>query len=537
MSIRISVHCLLICVLLAAQKRLAPLFFLNTFKMTVLLINPPTAKICEPPAGIARIAGVLKSHNIRCIITDLNLECMLNLIEKVENNQADTWSRRAYKNRHHHLSDLRSDAIYCSPDRYRRAVKDLNRLLQISGSASGSDISLSNYSNRHLSPLKSADLLAAAEQFDHNPFYSGFSDILDRLIAEDSPTIIGVSISFLSQALTGFAILGYIRSHFPSIITVAGGSLITSWMSGPNHLSGLETAVDHLVKGPGEERMLELADAENGCLEATPDYSGFKLADYLTPGPILPYSCADGCYWSKCSFCPDKAEGRSYRPGNPDTVGRQISHLLARHTPRLIHFLDNGLSPQQLKRLASHPPGAPWYGFSRIERVLENPEFCIQLRRSGCVMLKLGVESGSQKVLDGMHKGIELPRVSLVLKNLKAAGIGTYVYLLFGTPYETEHDAELTLSFIRAHHQFISYLNCAVFNMPVCSPEAADVPYRFSDGDLALYCDFRHPQGWDRKSVKIFLQNRFKKDPAIHEIIQRDPLFFTSNHAPLFLHL
>jgi hypothetical protein len=75
----------------------------------------------------------------------------------------------------------------------------------------------------------------------------------------------------------------------------------------------------------------------------------------------------------------------------------------------------------------------------------------------------------------------------------------------------------------------------AIFNMPVCSPEAADLKNRFSDGDLSLYCDFDHPQGWDRKAVRSFLQKRFGKDPLVRKIERRNPGVFGSNHAPFFL--
>ncbi len=149
-------------------------------------------------------------------------------------------------------------------------------------------------------------------------------------------------------------------------------------------------------------------------------------------------------------------------------------------------------------------------------------------------MLKLGLESGSQKVLDQMNKGIKLDQASIILENLRQAGIATYIYLLFGTPYETEREARLTKNFLEKHHEAVTFLNLAIFNMPVCSAEAHALPNRFSDGDLSLYCDFDHPHGWDRKSVRLYLQHEFRKTPQINPIIQRDPPFFTSNHAPLF---
>ena len=82
-------------------------------------------------------------------------------------------------------------------------------------------------------------------------------------------------------------------------------------------------------------------------------------------------------------------------------------------------------------------------------------------------MLKIGIESGDQYVLDKMIKGVNLKDVSVALKNLKKAGIGTYVYLLFGTPHEDYDKARKTLEFIAQHHEFITFLNLAIFNMPI----------------------------------------------------------------------
>ena len=132
--------------------------------------------------------------------------------------------------------------------------------------------------------------------------------------------------------------------------------------------------------------------------------------------------------------------------------------------------------------LAEQPPGVPWYGFARADRQLADPEFCRRLQQSGCLMLKLGLESGDQGVLDAMDKGIELALVSRVLDALKQAGIATYVYLLFGTPAESIDEARKTLAFIAHHHEAVTFLNLAIFNMPICSPEAPAWRSRFLRG-------------------------------------------------------
>ncbi len=150
-------------------------------------------------------------------------------------------------------------------------------------------------------------------------------------------------------------------------------------------------------------------------------------------------------------------------------------------------------------------------------------------------MLKLGLESGDQQVLDSMHKGIELEMVDQVLRSLKSAGILTYVYLLFGTPSEDVYAARRTMEFTARHHDEIGFLNLAVFNLPLAGPEASGLAVQeFYGGDLSLYTDFIHPKGWSRRKVRMFLGKEFKRHPVIAPILQRDPPFFTSNHAPLF---
>jgi len=329
---------------------------------------------------------------------------------------------------------------------------------------------------------------------------------------------------------------GFIKRHFPSMKIVFGGGLVTSWTKSPswrNHFSGL---VDHLVAGPGEvPLLLLLGKRPQDNVFYKPDFQQFPVHDYLAPGFILPYSTGTGCYWGRCSFCPERAEGNRYTQIPPGTVISEINSIAADIKPALIHLVDNAVSPAVLKAITANPPGAPWYGFVRITEHLADHAFCAALKNSGCLMLKLGIESGDQGVLDAMQKGIGLSQILQALKALTKAGIATYVYLLFGTPYETERQARTTLNFVAEHSQYITFLNVAIFNLPLNSPDAQGLELKgFYEGDLSLYTDFIHPKGWSRRKVRSFLDKEFKKDPAIQQIIQRQPPFFTSNHAPFF---
>lgn len=499
----------------------------------MLLIFPPVAKACEPPAGIARLAAALHGHGLPCRLLDANLEGMLWLLGQ-PCAADDTWSRRAARNLPANLSSLRDMQIYRSPDRYSRAVRDVNRLLAVSGHDSGASVGLSDYSHPRFSPLRSADLLYAAEHPEQNPFHPWFSTRVPECL--DGVSVVGLSLNYLSQALCTFAMIGFIRRFAPHLRIVLGGGLVTSWMRRPGWHNPFGGLVDHLVAGAGEEFLLTLAGVEAAdCHHITPDYSALPLANYLAPGLILPYSAAGGCYWNRCSFCPERAEGNLYTPFPVRVAMADLHALVAQTRPTLLHLLDNAVSPALLRALADDPPGVPWYGFTRIGPELADPGFCRALRRSGCVMLKLGLESGDQGVLDRLGKGIDLVTASRVLLNLHEAGIGVYLYLLFGTPAETEAEARHTMEFVARHRDAIGFLNLALFNMPVNAGEAGEYGTEpFYDGDLSLYTAFHHPQGWQRKQVRRFLADEFKRNPAVAAILKNDPPLFTSNHAPFF---
>lgn len=500
----------------------------------MLLIFPPVAKPCEPPAGIALLAGVLDGHGVPCTLLDANLEG-LSFLLKTPLAATDTWGRRACRSLDDNLSALKGEHLYTNPDRYRRAVADLGRVVDLIGKQHGVGLSLANYQEQGLSPLLSADLLRAAARPETNIFYPYFAARLPTLLAERDPKLIGISLNYLSQAITTFAMIGFLKKQYPDLELVLGGGLVTSWRSNPAFSNPFAGLVDHLVSGPGGEALLALAGVSVSSKDCGPRYDGLPLEEYLAPGPILPYAASSGCYWNRCSFCPEKAEGNPYRQVAPEQVLSDLHRLVGQHRPRLIHFLDNAVSPALMRALAARPPGVDWYGFARVSETLADPDFCKRLRASGCLMLKLGLESGAQSVLDAMDKGIDLELVARVMAALQEAGIATYVYLLFGTPSESIVEARMTLDFVRQHRKAITFLNLAVFNMPICGPEAPGLAVRdFYDGDLSLYTDFSHPRGWNRKEIRRFLDQEFKRDPVVAEILRRDPPVFTSNHAAFF---
>ena len=352
----------------------------------MLLIHPPLSKACEPPVGITRLAGALRGNNISCTLLDTNLEGQLFLLNsKVEAN--DKWSTRALKNCNNNIEALRSSLLYKNYSRYERAINDLNKVFQLASSDHSININFANYQDDKLSPLKSDDLILAATSFDSNIFYPYFSKRIESIVEDKNPTVIGISLNYLSQALTTFAIIGFIKKYFPNIIIVLGGGLVTSWMRNLKDRNPFSGLVDHLVAGPGEEFLLKLLGTSEEAINEDGykghDFEDLPLSSYLSPGLILPYASATGCYWKKCSFCPEKAEGSPYIPLLPEVVIDEIDYLKKKLQPALLHFLDDAISPALLKKLAHQPIGLKWYGFARINSLLADLDFLQTIKSFG----------------------------------------------------------------------------------------------------------------------------------------------------------
>ena len=459
----------------------------------------------------------------------------------------DRWTKRAINHFQQNLSDLKDPCLYTNMERYRQKVFEVNRAIG-SFLPERFRISLSDYHDSLLSPVKSCDLISSFKNFNENPFYQYFENFLFKKIAtsledgaiekidKQSGDYVGISLCYLSQALTGFALAGWIKSKFPKKKIIMGGGLVTSWMSSPDWKNPFDSIIDIMVKGQGEKILLEISGKRMGKKEHfLPDFDFASWDSYLSPGRILPYRASTGCYWNKCRFCPERAEKSHYFSEKTEDVLDDLQSLSKRYRIDTVHFLDNSLSYALLKAISKRKMPFVWYGFARFMKELANYDFSRALYSSGCRMLKLGLESGDQTVLDYMHKGTDLAVVSDVLASLKKAGLATYVYLLFGTLQETEESAEKTLFYVADHSHEINFINTAIFNLPRFSEDAMALETdKFYEGDLSLYLNFTHPKGWDRKNIRHFLSKRFKKNPMISPAIRNTPPFFTSNHAVFF---
>ena len=67
------------------------------------------------------------------------------------------------------------------------------------------------------------------------------------------------------------------------------------------------------------------------------------------------------------------------------------------------------------------------------------------MKRSGCIRLKTGIESGSDKILKRVQKGINVKKIKEVVKMIKESDISLTTYFMIGFPGETDDDIKKTI--------------------------------------------------------------------------------------------
>lgn len=191
-----------------------------------------------------------------------------------------------------------------------------------------------------------------------------------------------------------------------------------------------------------------------------PDYSDFPWDRY--PQRIVPIITGRGCAWGACTFCSDvtSTAGRSFRSRSLSNVLDEIRRHHETLGVRMFVFTDLKLNSNPamwrglIAGIQSAAPGATWVAAVHVHDHADNgcsvPDLCAAAD-AGCVRLTTGLESGSQRVLDAMHKGTRLERTAQYLHDATAAGISTRCTMIVGYPGERPVDAEASGAFLRAH--------------------------------------------------------------------------------------
>jgi anaerobic magnesium-protoporphyrin IX monomethyl ester cyclase len=159
-----------------------------------------------------------------------------------------------------------------------------------------------------------------------------------------------------------------------------------------------------------------------------------------------------GCPF-RCNWCAKPIFGDSYQLRPAVDVAEEMRLLINQHGAEHLWFADDifGLNRHWLQEFAfaveSLDAAIPFKVQARAD--LLTKESAAALRRAGCSEVWMGVESGSQKVLDAMDKGLRVEEVVRARNHLRREGIRTCYFLQLGYPGEQWKDIQKTVSLVR----------------------------------------------------------------------------------------
>ena len=159
-----------------------------------------------------------------------------------------------------------------------------------------------------------------------------------------------------------------------------------------------------------------------------------------------------GCA-GQCVFCAKDIFGKFCRFHSAEYVVKMIEYLRKRYGIKDISFYDDNflLSRKRVidfcNLVIKKKIDITWCCDTRIDIV--NKEILKLMKKAGCWQVVYGIESGSQKILDNLHKNITLKQIEDAVKWSKDAGLEVRAFFIIGNPGETKETILETINFMK----------------------------------------------------------------------------------------
>jgi len=187
-------------------------------------------------------------------------------------------------------------------------------------------------------------------------------------------------------------------------------------------------------------------------------YKPYKDLDDTFPKKeihILPYHIIEGCV-GKCAFCSSRPEKLRIKP--LDKVDKEIGLLKKEFKTNNFMFTSNEINVGYpfMDKFTDMliPHNILWTDSARLD--VFDEKLMKKVADSGCIHLTYGLESGSQRLLDSLNKGVDLKKASKILRWGYKYGIWSHINLIAGLPFETDDDIQQTIDFINKHAEFMT---------------------------------------------------------------------------------
>jgi anaerobic magnesium-protoporphyrin IX monomethyl ester cyclase len=286
---------------------------------------------------------------------------------------------------------------------------------------------------------------------------------------------VGITSMTGSQITNAVEVSRYVKEHFS--VPVVWGGIHASLMPEQVIRTGY---VDVVAIGEAENNIAELADAlagrrslaevgglyykEGGAIRKTADNGLFDLKGSLSPSwhlidmskyNIFGIQTGRGCPY-RCEYCYNYGYNKGQWRSKPlEDIFREIELLVGKYGVKTVYFYDDNFFTSKRRVedicdfLIRKDYRVSWYSTCRSDYFTKyGEEFFRLVRDSGCKTLAIGVESGSQRVLDLLNKNETLEDSVNMAKITKAVGITPECGFMIGIPGETDEDRGMTFDFI-----------------------------------------------------------------------------------------
>ena len=321
--------------------------------------------------------------------------------------------------------------------------------------------------------------------FDVEVFDTTFSSLKDltRHLQTETPSVLGV----YANLMTRTAVVNIVRiAHEAGWTTIVGGPEPGAYVR-----EYLDSGADVVVLGEGEITMEELLPAlrqnsdaalssvhgiaflrDDGQVHQTPPRDQIPDLD-SQPWPAreaidvmryvrtwrdahgqgsLSFITARGCPY-RCRWCSHQVFGMTHRRRKPLAVVDEVEWLLSTYHPDMVWIADDvftihhGWLRQYTAEMRRRGLRIPFECISRADRL--NDEVVDLLAELGCFRVWIGSESGSQRMLNSMERGVTVEQVQSAVSSCKTRGIQTGMFMMWGYQGEEIEDVEATIQHVK----------------------------------------------------------------------------------------
>ena len=195
-----------------------------------------------------------------------------------------------------------------------------------------------------------------------------------------------------------------------------------------------------------------------------------------------------GCPYN-CAFC--TAGGEKVRYRSVGNVIAEIEHVVDTYGIREFRLSDDTftINRERLLRLLPRMKECDIFWRASVRAYPLDPELLELMADSGCVELSYGIESGDQRVLDRVNKGITLEQSERAIQWSKEAGITVRALMIAGLPGETPESAYKTIEFMERTRQYWDIAALTNF-VPLPGSPIWGEPSRFGVTEIKHIDDF-----------------------------------------------